>query len=191
MNKTVIKILSLILFVSAFLPFELSSIICSISIFTIIVLKPIILQKVFNKFLIIMILICLVVYPVLSIEKDSAIWIINYSNSSLINGLKIITRAILILLAFNLISIASKDYNIKSFWQKIGLNSFDKIFDISKDLLPSAFDVIKNKFTRNKRQNLKNAFFHPIHFISDILARFIMNSTKNHQNYEQITMRDE
>ncbi len=187
MNKTIIKILPLIFLISAFLPLEYSSIVCTISIITISLAYPYLLKKIFNKFFLIIILISLIFYPLLTSQKDSTLLLINYSSSSLIQATKIIVRATLILISFNLFIVLSKNFNINKFWQKMGVRSFDEVYRISNELMPSAIDSLQNSIMNNKKITIKYALLHPIHFFSEVLANFIHNSMKKFNNHKYIS----
>lgn len=190
MNKLIIKILSVVFLISAFLPLEISSIACLLSLIITILAYPYLLKKLFNKFFITIIFISLILYPILAGEKDSSFLFINYSSGSLLNALKIVIRAILILTSFNLIMILTKNYNVNSFWQKLGIKSFDEVYNLSNELMPTAIETFQNSIQKNPKNNIKYALMHPINFISEILANLIHNARKKINDYKFNSMEE-
>ncbi len=141
-----------------------------------IVTDPVLLKKLRNKYLWVFLMLIAFVQPLLIGNKDMLIAGLGYSSGSLVTGLRISLRAVLMILVFSYLVRNSSALNLGTLWKKIGIPDFDRVFFESQRIMPHLKGVYQNTKLEFKEQNGKHAFTRPVEFTSSFLARALYES---------------
>lgn len=93
--------------------------------------------------------IVVIIQPMIIGEQNNQLVGITFSAETLLNGLGMFCRAVVIISSITLINRRTNKEKIKVFWKQRGLEEFENVFSKTEEILPT----IKSEFNKVKKEN--------------------------------------
>jgi hypothetical protein len=130
----------------------------------------------------ILLAILLFINPMITGIKDIALFGMEFSSDTIVRGVKLVLRGIIIMSAFALMK---KYYgmNIKKLWEKVGITEFEAVYSESQKVFPAIKDSFSKTLLNIINTGIKNA--RPMDMAANALADIISEGSKYMNNKDK------